>query len=270
MIHALGTGIAIFGWLAGPLLAVGIVTWFFLTRVVYRIAWGMGTGLFVYLTAPGVMVHELGHAFMCVLTGGSIREMKLFSPSEDGTLGYVLCSQKPTHPALMAMRGLLVSVGPILSCSVALYFFMAGLFGQDMLSVLFSPSVDASGVHGIEGMLHVVTATWDRMGNVTGNDIPYWKTFMIIYSVFTFATHMELSPQDLRVGAPGLVILFIASMAISLLLAPFGDALDSFYGVVKQAGVFQLAFLSGTMMLETAVFVPFAVFFWMVDNRLRD
>ena len=55
----------------------------------------LGLDVYTYLTAPGVMVHELGHAFFCVIFRHRIIRMRLFSPRGDGTLGSVQHSYNP-------------------------------------------------------------------------------------------------------------------------------------------------------------------------------
>lgn len=54
-----------------------------------------GYRAYIGLTALGVMVHELGHAFFCIVFGHKINDMRLFKPGSDGTLGYVNHSYNP-------------------------------------------------------------------------------------------------------------------------------------------------------------------------------
>ena len=55
----------------------------------HRLASVLGVKGWVYLTAPGVMIHELSHALFCIIFRHKILDMELFNPREDGTLGYV-------------------------------------------------------------------------------------------------------------------------------------------------------------------------------------
>ena len=79
------------------ILAVGLLPWIvvaFLFQLVSNslrrsLAGIFGQKGYIYLTAPGVAVHELSHAFFCVVFLHKIKKLVLFSPEEDGTLGYV-------------------------------------------------------------------------------------------------------------------------------------------------------------------------------------
>lgn len=70
-----------------------------------RLASYMGVEKYVYLTAPGVMVHELSHAFFCLLFRHKIVEVKLFSPGAIGWRagpipcknGFILASSTRMH-----------------------------------------------------------------------------------------------------------------------------------------------------------------------------
>ena len=44
---------------------------------------------FIYLTMPGVVIHELSHLFFCLIFQHKIVKVNLFSPQEDGTLGMI-------------------------------------------------------------------------------------------------------------------------------------------------------------------------------------
>ena len=79
------------------ILLYGVVPWLLLALVMQFISVSLrrslanifGVSLYILLTAPGVAVHELGHALFCIIFRHKIEDMKLFSPEEDGTLGYV-------------------------------------------------------------------------------------------------------------------------------------------------------------------------------------
>ena len=49
----------------------------------------LGRTGFIYLTMPGVVIHELSHLFFCLIFQHKIMKVNLFSPQEDGTLGMV-------------------------------------------------------------------------------------------------------------------------------------------------------------------------------------
>ena len=74
--------------------------------------------LYNILTAPGVMLHELGHAIFCVAAGVKIHKIKLF---QFGKLaGYVVHDEPQKFFA-----GFLVSFGPLIVNSLAALFLFS-------------------------------------------------------------------------------------------------------------------------------------------------
>ena len=63
--------------------------------------------LYALITMPGVVLHELGHAFFCVFSGIKVHEVKLFRFGNPA--GYVV-HDEPTK----FLPGLLISLGPLL------------------------------------------------------------------------------------------------------------------------------------------------------------
>jgi len=78
--------------------------------------------IFYYLydlfTAPGVMMHELTHAFFCVSSGVKVHKIKLFQFGR--TAGYV-DHDEPTK----FYQGFLISVGPLIINSLFALFAFA-------------------------------------------------------------------------------------------------------------------------------------------------
>ena len=85
-----------FWWFLAPLL-VGIVLHFTATWLQRELSYWIGEKAFAYITAPGVIVHELSHAFCCLIFAHKIKELVLFRPSKDGTLGYVKHAWNPRN-----------------------------------------------------------------------------------------------------------------------------------------------------------------------------
>lgn len=88
--------------------------------------------LLVYpLLAPGVALHEIGHALAALVAGAGIRKMSLFWPRSgpDGrvTLGYVLPRYQPRFPGGQA----LIALAPLLLPPLLLYALAPALVPVD-------------------------------------------------------------------------------------------------------------------------------------------
>ena len=73
----------------GPLLLFALLLHTTAALIRQRAALLCGPQLHLWLTFPGVVVHELGHAFFCLVFGHKIVAISLFRPGADGVLGYV-------------------------------------------------------------------------------------------------------------------------------------------------------------------------------------
>jgi len=73
--------------------------------------------LFNLLTAPGVMIHELSHAFFCVVAGVKIKKIKLFQFGNPA--GYVVHEEPQKF-----YQSFLISFGPlIINSLLAMFLF---------------------------------------------------------------------------------------------------------------------------------------------------
>ena len=116
-------------WNAALLFLVGVLPWIVIAFIMQllsnlirkSLAKIFGIQGYIYLTCPGVMVHEIGHALFCVIFRHKIVEMKLFSPEEDGTLGYVNHSYNP-NSFYQRIGNFFIGTGPIWFGIVVLCF----------------------------------------------------------------------------------------------------------------------------------------------------
>ena len=113
----------------GPVLALALILHRLSDQVRRRSAGLFGADFYTYLTAPGVMVHEVGHAFFCVLFGHRIVSMRLFRPGRDGTLGYVEHSWNRRN-LYQSVGNFFIGTGPIWFGSALIYLLTAWLLGS--------------------------------------------------------------------------------------------------------------------------------------------
>ena len=167
-----------------PWIAVALVMQLLSNSIRKSLAKIFGIQGYIYLTAPGVMIHEIGHAVFCLIFRHKIVEMKLFSPEEDGTLGYVNHSYNP-NSFYQRIGNFFIGTGPIWFGVAVLCLISWLLLPNEMqISNFFSLNF------------------WGR-----------WQSYIWLYLALTIASHITLSPPDLAGSADG----GLAIMATALL-----------------------------------------------------
>ena len=188
-------------------LAVALLTQLlsdFLRRGCSRI---FGEKFYIYLTAPGIMIHELGHVFFCIVFRHRIKEVKLFSPEDDGTLGYV------SH--VFEVNNLYHRIGNFFIGTGPVWFGLAVIC---LLSRLLLPGgMSAADASFLENAVNFLSGLfsfsfWTR-----------WQSWLWIYLVLSVAAHITLSKADLEGAADGLVFLVCSLCAAVLLLGWCGN-----------------------------------------------
>jgi len=146
-----------------------------------------GFKVFRLLAAPGIFVHEASHAILIMLFGGKIKSFKIFKFA-GGEVTYT----KPFFPIISQP---LISMAPILGCSVALYYSGAFL-GFDFNSLHFG--------HHFQNLLAIFQ-------NFNFN----WYSFLFLYLVFSLTSAMAPSKKDLANAAVGLILYLVIFIAIN-------------------------------------------------------
>ena len=195
---------------AGLLLLAGFVPWIVVAFIMQllsdsirkSLAKTLGIQGYIYLTCPGVMIHETGHALFCLIFRHRIVEMKLFSPEADGTLGYVKHSYDP-NSLYQRIGNFFIGTGPIWFGVVVLCLLSRWLLPDEMQ---IGNSVDSV----ITGFLSL--DFWMR-----------WQSYVWLYLTLTVAAHITLSPPDLSGAADGGSIMVITLLLSFLLFGWCGE-----------------------------------------------
>ena len=177
-----------------PWIAVALVMQLLSNSIRKSLAKIFGIQGYIYLTAPGVMIHEIGHAIFCLIFRHKIVEMKLFSPEEDGTLGYVNHSYNP-NSFYQRIGNFFIGTGPIwfgvaVLCLISWLLLPNAMQISDFFSLNF----------------------WGR-----------WQSYIWLYLALTISSHITLSPPDLAGSVDGGIVILAAALLGFLLFGWCGD-----------------------------------------------
>ena len=203
-----------------PWIAVALVMQLLSNSIRKSLAKIFGIQGYIYLTCPGVMVHEIGHALFCVIFRHKIVEMKLFSPEEDGTLGYVNHSYNP-NSFYQRIGNFFIGTGPIWFGVAVLCLISWLLLPNEMqISDFFSLNF------------------WGR-----------WQSYIWLYLALTISSHITLSPPDLAGSVDGGIAIMATALLAFLLLGWCGDWENEIIEFLKNVFLSSLSIFSFIIIL---------------------
>lgn len=174
----------------------------------------------------GTIIHELGHAVMCVLFGHKINKMVLFDPNPNSvSLGSVEHTYNPKN-VYHIIGNFFIGIGPIILGILVIY--VASLF---LLSASF--------FHYIRDLkiTHAVFLDWELMkefgwdvyeifeeffsDTFTTEAFSSWKIFVFCYLLFSIGSSMKLSMSDISSAIRGFLVILGLSFLLNLGLIYF-------------------------------------------------
>lgn len=212
------------------LFTVGVIAIFGLFIALCRRAFYRCVGAPAYKTllvtgVIGTPIHELSHAFFCLVFAHKITEIKLYKlNTDDGTLGYVKHSYNPRN-LYCQIGNFFIAVAPILGGSGVLLLLMflltPSMFANvtETLRAAASFSSGSSGFGGYFALFGSVIRDIFALENVKN---ALWWVFIVL--AIMISSHMELSTQDIKSGVLGLVLFVILLFVADLILGLFFPA----------------------------------------------
>ncbi|MCI0497387.1 MAG: M50 family metallopeptidase [Thermoplasmata archaeon] len=146
--------------------------------------------LYHAMILPGVAVHELSHAFACLLTGARVLEVKLFSKNG----GYV----KHTRSRLPVIGPVAISLAPLVG-GVLVIYVIAYLMDYSGIGLL-DPERPYSAVQTIWAFLSANALRWH-----------FWA---FLYLMISVAASLGPSDQDLKNSVIALIVLAVILAAL--------------------------------------------------------
>ncbi len=194
--------------LLGPGLLLAFVMHHLSGFVRKRAAVIFGRHAFIWFTAPGTMVHELGHAFFCVVFGHRITEMQLFKPDErTGTLGYVNHSWNP-ESTYQTVGNFFIGTGPIWFGTAVIYLMTRYMLGPGVAAPVESGVISGEVLTSWAGIVtmtrEMAVPVWRVFRNLLDPSLLMdWKFYLFVYLVFCIGSHVSLSPPDVEGASRG-------------------------------------------------------------------
>ena len=221
------------GYFAGVFI-FGIALYLFARFTRNMFAKSFGQRFEIFVTAwIGTPVHELGHAFFCLIFGHSIKKMSLFRPnSKDGTLGFVEHAYNPRN-IYHLVGNFFIGAGPIFFGSSVilglLYFLLPD--GKMIINQFRSNSaallISGSSFHDLWNVVQLNTReVFTELIKTTNFSL--WQFWLFLYVSIAVSAHIELSPPDILGMLKGLFVIIILFFLINVVYVVFFNQAQSF------------------------------------------
>ena len=203
---------------------------------------GWYLGLFGWLRTS---VHELGHAFFCIVFGHKITDLSLFSPNtETGTLGYVKHSYNRENIYQLA-GNFFIGIGPILlgtAIIVLLAYWLLGLNIFNLNSNLISASSQLNSWDAIGRLWHGLWSSFGHLlaGTFSWASLSGWHLYLFIYLALAISSSITLSLPDIKAALSGFGIIAVLIFLLNLATAWAGNFLSNL--VIGISGYYILFF----------------------------
>jgi len=165
----------------------------------------------LYFFGPiGVAVHEFSHYFFCRLFFLNVKRVKWFDPKgRGGSHGAVEHEYDPVNP-LHRFAHILIGFAPILVAPI-LVFFLGEILIADFTT---AGQADQNFVRFL----------------IAAKSAAFWKIVLFLYLSFAILTHVELSREDLKLAASGVLPVFVVMLILNSIAVFSAHALSTQFG----------------------------------------
>jgi hypothetical protein len=240
-------------------LAMNYVSGFVEQRAISIMGRGWYLGLFGWL---GTTVHELSHAFFCLVFGHRITEMKLFAPDpKTRVLGYVNHSYDP-NSIYQVLGNFFIGISPIFFGTVTIWLLCYLLLGLNLFLTGSDSRFMSSDVGSWYGVWQLVGNLWYSAGDFltavySWHNLSSWQLYVFTYLSFAIGSSITLSPADITGALKGFVVILAGLLVFNLGTVWIGDfASDTLTKINGYCSVFYSAmFLTLLINVTVSVFI---------------
>ena len=213
---------------------------------------GSKSRIICYITGfIGTPIHELSHAFFCLIFGHKIKKIKLFQIGDDGTLGFVSHTYHKKN-FYHRIGNFFIGVAPILVISSLLYLLslwilpgMMNLIAQNFQKISFSS--------GFKGISKAFSDIFSVLLNYSGN-LNFW--IFIAIGIF-LALHMTLSGADIKGAMGGLCFVLLLMLGLNILFYSIGSSAMYNFAIINVAAILNTVLFLSLLISVIAVIISF-------------
>ena len=203
ILEAIFNAIKMFVLVILPFGALTIMLQFFSQQIGGKISRVIGYRNYIYLTSVGVAIHELGHAFFCVLFGHKIKALVPFTLNKGECLGYVSHSYNPGN-LYHRIGNFFIGTGPI----------WAGFSSVVLLSeILLPPEIFSLSIEKEINPINFIYGIFNPI---------FWinpLSYIWIYLTVSITLHISLSKPDIKGALDGAIAIFVVVLLLNLLFS---------------------------------------------------
>jgi hypothetical protein len=180
-------------------------------------------GFYRIFVAPGIILHELSHAFFCLLTGAKVISIDMFK-KEGGEV-------KHGHSKVPILGPILISLAPFAVGAIAIYFLSKYIGFKTMSINDFSfnaqsivpwfvesmKSINFGNVRTVIAFYLVLSVAVTMTPSVTDMKNIFFSIITVLIAVFIIARYTSFRPNLSFLITPELVSILITVLALLIL-----------------------------------------------------
>ncbi len=239
---------------------LGIIYIFgYIIYLIDKLIFKLGINHKVYIATGiiGTVIHEFSHALMCILFNHKITEMKLFSPSDDGTLGYVTHTYHKKN-IYHRIGNFFIGIAPILGGTLVIYLLLYFLLPNSCLEII-NNNTSLYNYIADGNYLHILKYFWSNV-KIIFSSYNSWQLYLFLFISMFICMHMNLSGADVKGSLGGLPFIIIILLVVNgLLYLIYLPAFEGFFKISLTIGTWLFAFLSLSLFLCLIELVIFMI-----------
>lgn len=223
---------------------------------------GFNYKLYIYTGVVGTVIHEASHALMCLLFFHKITDIKLFSPSDDGTLGYVSHSYNKKN-IYQKIGNFFIGIAPILGGTAVIYLLLY-LFMPDNCIIIINNNLNLYESIIIGDYKNILNYFLSTIKTIF-NDFTDWKLYVFLILSSFICLHMNLSGADVKGSLIAIPYILIIVLIIDLFLYfILNDIYNIFFKFCLNLGIYIFAFLFISLFLSLIVLLLYLLIYFII------
>lgn len=202
--------------LFGPIFLFGLLIFYINRGSIRMLARSIGARPAIILTGfIGVPIHELGHAFFCLVFFHKIKRIRLFDPNGLYSIGSVEHYYSAGN-WWQVIGNYFIGTGPIIFGSFVIALMINYLvpggrdYFESLLTIIQSNGID------LLGLLRSFLDNFELVVNmVFMNSYKTWQFWVFLFISMNISIHMTLSPPDIKGAMQGFSKLLVAILVFN-------------------------------------------------------